>query len=43
LDEENIKSSTAAIRAFNTHVRDDARAAISFLTIGDGLTLLFVK
>ena len=42
-DETVNDPSTLAIRAFNDLVKDDQRVDISFLTIGDGLTLLFIR
>ena len=38
-DPSNTEASTQAIRALNTHVRDDPRVDISMLPVGDGLTL----
>jgi len=43
LDDSDQSEATAAIRAFNDKVKDDPRVDISFLTIADGLTLLFVR
>lgn len=34
---------TVAIRSFNEHIKGDTRVNVSFLTTGDGFTLLFVK
>jgi len=43
IDESDQSADTVAIRAFNDAVASDDRVAISFLTIADGLSLLFVK
>uniref|UniRef100_A0A2P2HVP1 O-methyltransferase n=1 Tax=Hirondellea gigas TaxID=1518452 RepID=A0A2P2HVP1_9CRUS len=43
MDESDTSLDTTSIRAFNELVKDDQRVDISFLTIGDGLTLLFIK
>jgi len=38
-DPANRDPNTEAIRAFNRHLRDDARIALSMATMGDGLAL----
>jgi len=43
VDKENTSENCLGIRAFNEKVKDDPRVDISFLTIADGLTLLFIK
>jgi caffeoyl-CoA O-methyltransferase len=37
------RESTQAIRAFNEHLRQDERIALSLIPIGDGLTLALNK
>jgi O-methyltransferase len=39
VDPEDREPDTEAIRAFNCHVRQDQRVALSLVPIGDGLTL----
>ncbi|MCG3202882.1 MAG: putative O-methyltransferase [Gammaproteobacteria bacterium] len=38
-DPSAIDTATAALRAFNAHLRDDGRVMLSMLPIGDGITL----
>ena len=40
LDEDDDSESTRAIKAFNEHVRGDARVVSVQLTIRDGVTLI---
>ena len=40
LDDTDISADTAALRAFNDHVRDDARVVCVQLTVRDGVTLI---
>lgn len=42
-DPENEEASTAAIRVFNAHVREDDRVDLSLVPIGDGVTLARVR
>ena len=39
IDPEADDQDTTAIRAFNEHLRDDARIDLAMLPVGDGLTL----
>ena len=43
VDETDQSDDTVAIRNMNRRLKDDMRFHISFLNIGDGLTLLFKK
>lgn len=43
VDDSDQSEDTRSIRTFNDKVAHDTRVNISFLTIADGLTLLFVK
>ncbi|KAG7174106.1 caffeoyl-CoA O-methyltransferase 2-like 1 [Homarus americanus] len=43
LDPQNQSDFTVAVREFNLKVKDDKRVNISFLKIGDGLTICFKK
>ena len=42
-DMENTDPHVVGVRNFNEHVKQDKRVNISFLILGDGLTLLFKK
>jgi len=43
IDETDQSEDTVALRKLNDKLKDDMRCNISFLNIGDGLTLLFKK
>ena len=43
LDETDQSADTVALRNLNVKLKDDLRFNISFLKVGDGLTLLFKK